>query len=232
MLNALLGLKDRMSQAFIEGKRVSFTVVKADDCIVTSIKNRDDKRVVQLGCGKKKTKNVSKALLGHLKEAIKDAKFAPRFLKEVLGDTDLDLSIGDKVRVDAVFQKGDIVSATGISKGKGFAGGVKRWGFAGGPKTHGQSDRHRAPGSIGQGTTPGRVLKGKKMAGRLGNERITVKNLKVINVLPELGEVWVSGSLPGTKGSWVLLKKIGSEGSLGLEESRIKEDSFAMNQQK
>lgn len=231
MLNALLGLKDRMSQTFIEGKRVSFTVVKADDCIVTSIKNMDNKCVVQLGCGKKKIKNVSKALLGHLKEAIKDAKFAPRFLKEISNDANLDLSVGDKVRVDAVFQKGDAISVTGISKGKGFAGGVKRWGFAGGPKTHGQSDRHRAPGSIGQGTTPGRVLKGKKMAGRLGNERVTVKNLKVINVLPELGEVWVSGSLPGTKGSWVLLRKVKPEGTLGLEESQIKENISAATQQ-
>lgn len=228
MLNALLGLKDRMSQTFIEGKRVSFTVVKADDCIVTSIKNMNNKYVVQLGCGKKKTKNVSKALLGHLKEAIKDAKFAPLFLREVSSDTNLNLSVGDKVRIDTVFQKGDTISATGISKGKGFAGGVKRWGFAGGPKTHGQSDRHRAPGSIGQGTTPGRVLKGKKMAGRLGNEKVTVRNLKVINVLPELGEIWVSGSLPGTKGSWVFLKKVKPEGSLNLEESQIKESSSAM----
>lgn len=233
MLNTVLGLKNRMSQTFIEGTRVSVTIVKTGTCVVTKLGNVNGKQVVQLGCGTKKTKNISNALAGHLKGAIKDGKVAPRFLRDVVTDAEPGVSVGEQVKVEKIFKKGDVVTVTGTSKGKGFAGGVKRWGFAGGPKTHGQSDRHRAPGSIGQGTTPGRVLKGKKMAGRLGSDKVTVQNLMVVNVLPEANEIWISGSVPGTKGGLLSIKKVkaGSLADLVTEapvvEEQVAEDDTA-----
>jgi large subunit ribosomal protein L3 len=116
--------------------------------------------------------------------------------------------VGDRIKVGEVFVVGDKVNVSGTSKGKGFAGVVKRWGFAGGPRTHGQSDRERAPGSIGQTTTPGRVYKGKKMAGRMGHKRVTVKGLKVVEVNPEKNLLVISGLVPGAKGSLVLISKL------------------------
>jgi len=115
--------------------------------------------------------------------------------------------VGDVVKVSDIFKVGDTVQVTGMSKGKGFAGAVKRWKFAGGPKTHGQSDRHRAPGAIGQGTTPGRVFKGKRMAGRMGFDKITVKNLKVIGIEPEKSEILISGPVPGTPSRVLMITK-------------------------
>lgn len=200
-----------MSQTFVEGTRVPVTLVKTGPCIVTHVKskNKDGYWAVQLGFGEKRIKNVSKPLQGHLKGAIKDKK-APRFLREVKFDKEPDLKAGDEVKLTDVFRKGDVVNVIGVSKGKGFAGVVKRWRFAGGPKTHGQSDRHRALGSIGQGTTPGRVFKGKKMAGRMGNDQVTVKNLIVVTVDPEKEEIALSGPVPGVPGSLLILKKVGS----------------------
>ena len=128
---------------------------------------------------------------------------------------------GEVINASDVFGKGDIVVVTGISKGKGFAGVVKRWGFAGGPKTHGQSDRLRAPGAIGQGTSPGRVHKGKKMAGRMGGNTVTLKNLFVIDVDKESGEVKLSGSVPGKTGGLLRIEKLGTK---KLEEL-IKEET-------
>jgi large subunit ribosomal protein L3 len=121
-----------------------------------------------------------------------------------------DFKVGDEIKISDVFRKGDLVNVSGISKGKGFAGVVKRWHFAGGPKTHGQSDRLRAPGSIGQGTTPGRVLKGKKMAGRMGGERKTIKNLIVVDVDSEKGELLVSGPVPGKSSGLLIITKTAS----------------------
>jgi large subunit ribosomal protein L3 len=200
MINTLLGSKMRMSQTFIEGTRVPMTWIKTGPCVVTQVKTmeRDGYWSVQLGFSEKKLKNVTKPLQGHLKGAIKDNK-APRFLREVRFTENPDLKVGDVVKLTSLFRKGDVVSVAGISKGKGFAGAVKRHHFKGGPKTHGQSDRHRAPGSIGQGTTPGRVLKNKKMAGRMGSERITVKNLIVVDLDPEKDLLAVSG--PNTFGN-------------------------------
>ena len=149
---------------------------------------------------------------GHLKGATKDNK-APRFLREVRLETSSDLKVGDLVKIEDIFKKGDVVRVSGTSKGKGFAGAIKRWKFAGGPKTHGQSDRHRAPGSIGQGTTPGRVLKGKKMAGRLGGGRVTVSNLIVVDIDKDKGSLAVSGPVPGRTGGLLEIRKIKS-GSL------------------
>lgn len=211
MLKTVLTKKLEMSQSFVKGTRVSVTLVEAGKCIVSQVK--DDKKdgyfAVQLAFGEKKTKNTSKPLQGHLKALIKEGK-APRYLKEVKLAKKTDLKVGDEVDAFDVFKVGDLVSVTGVSKGKGFAGVVRRWHFAGGPKTHGQSDRHRAPGSIGQGTTPGRVRKGKKMAGRMGQDRVTVKNLVVVLVDKDKGLLGLSGPVPGKRGDLLLVTKTGS----------------------
>ena len=210
MLNTILGSKQKMSQTFVEGTRVAVTSIKAGPCLVTQIKkiDTDGYWAVQLGFGVKKIKNITKPLLGHLKAAYKDQKMAARFLREVRLDEEPDFKVGDEVLISDVLKKGDVVSVTGTSKGKGFAGVVKRWGFAGGPKTHGQSDRERAPGSIGQGTTPGRIHKGKKMAGRMGGETVTVKNLIVVDLNAEKNELLLSGPVPGIPGGLVTIKKL------------------------
>lgn len=212
MLDTLLGTKKKMSQTFVEGTRVPVTWMKVGPCIVTQIKKEDTDgyRAVQLGYGEKKIKNVTKPLRGHLKGAVGKSKSAPRFLGEVRLDRESNFKVGDEVRVSDVFKKGDVVAVTGISKGKGFAGVVKRWGFAGGPKTHGQSDRLRAPGSIGQGTSPGRVRKGKKMPGRMGTQKVTLKNLIVVDVDSEEDRLVISGSVPGAYGSFLIIQKLAS----------------------
>jgi large subunit ribosomal protein L3 len=219
MLDAILGTKGKMSQSFIEDRRVAVTKVAAGPCVVTHVKTpgKDGYFAVQLGFGERKIKNTTKALQGHLKGAIQKNK-APRFLKEVRVSEDPGLKVGDKVLLTDVFKVGDYVAVVGTSKGKGFQGVVKRWGFAGGPRTHGQSDRERAPGSIGQTTTPGRVYKGKKMAGRMGGDRVTVKNLQVVSLDPEKGEIEISGALPGGVGSLVMLKRLSSGKLEGIEK--------------
>lgn len=203
-----------MSQTFVEGTRVPITWIKTGPCIVTQVKSdaKDGYWAVQLGFSERRIKNVTKPMQGHLKGATKDKK-APRFLREVRLEGESGLKVGDAVNLTDIFKKGDVISVSGTSKGKGFAGAIKRHGFSGGPKTHGQSDRHRAPGSIGQGTTPGRVLKGKKMAGRMGSDRVTVKNLIVVDVNPEKDLLAVSGPVPGVVGGLLEIKKLKS-GSL------------------
>lgn len=208
-----------MGQAFTEsGIRFPVTVVKTGPNIVIQVKTKekDGYSGVQLGFGTRKIKNTTKPLLGHLKGAMEKQKvksekqnMAPRFLREVRVEGDIEYKVGDLVNVPDVLKPGDFVQVTGVSKGKGFAGVVKRWRFAGGPKTHGQSDRLRAPGSIGQGTTPGRVLKGKKMAGRMGQEKVTIANLTVLKVDEEKGELWLSGPVSGARGTLLIVKKTG-----------------------
>lgn len=204
-----------MSQTFVEGFRVPVTKVLAGPCVVTQIKklDRDGYWAVQLGFGERKIKNITKPNQGHLKAAYKDNKKAARFLSEVRVDEEPKVNVGDKVLASDIFKVGDVVSLSGVSKGKGFSGAVKRWGFSGGPKTHGQSDRQRSPGSIGQTTTPGRVYKGKKMAGRMGGEKTTIKNLHVVSIDPEKNELNLSGPIPGAPGSLIKVTKIKS-GSL------------------
>lgn len=211
MLNSLLGSKGRMGQTFVEDTRVPITWVKVGPCVVTQIKKveHDGYWGIQLGFGEKKTKNVTKPLQGHLRGVIKENK-APRFLREIRVDNDPNFKVGDVISFSDIFKKGDEIAVTGISKGKGFAGVVKRWKFAGGPRTHGQSDRLRAPGSIGQGTTPGRVYKGKHMAGRMGGGRVTVKNLIVVDVDNENGQIAVSGPVPGIPNGLLIIKKLAS----------------------
>ncbi len=215
MLETLLGLKQRMSHTFVGDTRVPVTWLKVGPCVVTQVKTRDKDGyfAVQIGFAEKKLKTTSKPLLGHLKNVLKNG-LVPRYLREVRLNDKPNLKVGDVVKLEDIFKEGDLVRLTGTSKGKGFAGVVKRWGFSGGPRTHGQSDRERAPGSIGQGTTPGRVWKGKKMAGRMGNKRVTVKNLTVVEVDKENSLIAVSGSVPGKPGELIVIKKIG-EGRLG-----------------
>jgi large subunit ribosomal protein L3 len=222
MINTLLGSKAKMSQAFIGGYRVPVTKVMAGPCVVTQVKKmeKDGYWGIQFGFGERKTKNISKALQGHLKGAVKDKK-APRFLVEVRLEKEPEMKVGDIIKASDIFKAGDIIAVIGTSKGKGFAGGVKRWGFAGGPKTHGQSDRQRAPGSIGAGTTPGRVIKGKHMAGRMGGDRVTVKNLHIVSVDPEKNEILISGPVPGIPEGLLIIRKIASGSLEELEKETI-----------
>lgn len=185
MLNAILGKKIEQSQYFKRnGQRIPVTLIAAGPCFVVQIKteDKDGYGAIQLGFGR------------------------PRFLREIRF-SDVPLRVGQEVKVGDVLKVGDIVAVTGLSGGKGFSGVVKRWGFSGGPRTHGQSDRERAPGSIGSTTTPGRVYKGKKMAGRMGGERVTLKNLEVIAVDQEKNLLTVKGLVPGRKRGLLLIKK-------------------------
>ena len=211
-----------MSQTFVEGRRVPVTKVVAGPCVVTQIKkeDKDGYWAVQLGFGEKRIKNVAKPMQGHLRGVIKEKK-APRFLREIRLESEPTFKVGDIVSASEIFKVGDIIQVTGTSKGKGFAGVVKRWHFAGGPRTHGQSDRERAPGSIGQTTTPGRVLKGKKMAGRMGGERVTLKNLQIVSVNPETNEVEISGPVPGVTGGLLIVKKLSAGKLEGIQEVHI-----------
>lgn len=188
------------------------TIIQAGPVVVTQVKthDKDGYEAVQLGFSSKKIKNITKPQLGHFRKAgaVKEEKTAPRFLKEVLGKGEL--KAGDVVKASDVLSTGDVVKVTGVSKGKGFQGGVRRWGFHGGPRTHGQSDRERAPGSIGQTTTPGRVMRGKKMAGRMGGEQVTVRNLTVLDVT-EGGTLKLSGPVPGHLKGLLRIEKVGRD---------------------
>lgn len=207
MINTILATKKDMSQTFVEGKRVPTTRLVAGPCIVVQISESNGTWKVQLGFGDRKMKNTTKPLQGHMKAALKDSKRAVRYLREISLNEKPEVKVGDQVKVSDIFASDDMVTVVATSKGKGFAGGMKRWGFKGGPATHGQSDRARAIGSIGQGTTPGRVHKGKKMPGRMGTETVTVKNLKVISVDEEKNELILAGPVPGPRGGLVVVRK-------------------------
>jgi large subunit ribosomal protein L3 len=211
MLNTILGSKQANSQTFVEGFRIPVTKVMAGPCVVTQIKNKDKDGywAIQLGFGSRRAKNISKPLQGHFKKS----NSTPRFIKEIRTDKEPTVAVGDIINASEIFKAGDVISVSAISKGKGYAGVIKKHGFHGGPKTHGQSDRERSPGSIGQTTTPGRVYRGKRMAGRMGAEQVTIKNLHVISVNKETNEIEISGQIPGTVGSLVTIHKI-KHGSL------------------
>ena len=220
-----------MGAVYVKDRRFPVTWIKVGPCVVTNVKNieKDGYIAVQLGAGSKKSKSLTKPLQNHLKNVIKD-KEAPRYLKEIRVESDTELKVGDLIKVGDVLKSGDVVAITGISKGKGFAGVVKRWGFHGGPKTHGQSDRERAPGSIGQRTTPGRVYKGKKMGGRMGSDQVTLKNLSVIDVDEKENTIAVVGAVPGIFGGLLFIKKIG-EGGVKVEKSEVETKSSADNKE-
>ena len=193
-----------MTQIFRDdGKAEAVTAVEAVPCTVTQVKTRDKEGygAIQLGFGE--AKRLSSPERGHLKEL---GQF--RYLREFRLDDTETVQVGDKVDV-SLFEVGDLIDVTGVSKSKGFAGVVKRHHFAGGPKTHGQSDRHRHPGSIGATTSPGRVFKGMRMAGRMGGERVTARHLEVLRADPERNLLLVKGEVPGGRNGLVLIKKSG-----------------------
>lgn len=207
-LTSLVGKKIFQKQGFLQdGTRVPLTGVVVAGNFITQVKSADKEgyNALQLGIGS--NKKAKKAIANHSKKA--GLPQAARFLREVRVDDVVDTTSGTEINVSDVFVPGDIINVTGVSKGKGFAGGVKRWGFKGGPRTHGQSDRERAPGSIGQTTTPGRVYRGKKMAGRMGQDTVTVRNLEVIEVTAD-GVLLIKGLVPGSVNSIVVIKKMGT----------------------
>ena len=201
MIQGMIGRKIGMAQLFREDGEVVVTAIEAGPCFVAQVKTegKDGYNAVQLGFGEAKRLNSPQR--GHLKGI---GKF--KYLREFRVEDVESIQVGQKIDV-SMFKSGDLVNVTGVSKGKGFAGVVKRYHFAGGPKTHGQSDRHRAPGSIGATTSPGRVLKGTHMAGRMGNSRVTVSNLEIIDVDSTRHLLLIKGAVPGHKKGILLVKK-------------------------
>ncbi|MCC6167910.1 MAG: 50S ribosomal protein L3 [Caldilineaceae bacterium] len=205
MMKGILGKKVGMTQLFdAKGAVVPVTVIEAGPCYVTQVKTveTDGYQAVQLGFDEVPERKLTKGQKGHLQKA-----GAPmvRRVREVRTDDVAQYTPGDVIKAD-IFADGEIVDVVGISKGRGFAGGVKRHGFAGGPKTHGQSDRQRAPGSRGAGTTPGHTFPGTKGPGQMGNKRVTVQNLQIALVDAERNLIAVRGAVPGPRGGLVLVR--------------------------
>jgi large subunit ribosomal protein L3 len=205
MIEGLLGRKIGMTQVFsIGGEAIPVTAIEVGPCVVTQIRNkdRDGYEAVQIGFGDVKPKSLTKPQQGHLAGAGR----LLRHLREFQADDIEEYEVGQMLTAD-IFEPGQMIDVTGTSKGRGFQGVVKRHGFGGGPKTHGQSDRWRAPGSIGAGTDPGRVWKGTRMAGRMGNRRVTVQNLQVVEVLADKHVLLVRGSVPGAKNGLLMVRR-------------------------
>ncbi len=196
-MSGLLGKKLGMTSVFDEkGNSITVTVIEAGPCPVTAVKtkDRDGYEALQLAFGEKPERNVTKAMKGHYAKAgVKPASLLCEFDGFEIGS----YKIGDVINVDKVFTVGDKVSVTGTSKGRGFQGVVKRHHFGGGAVTHGQSDRLRAPGSVGSSSYPSRSFRGLRMAGRMGGKRSTMKNLKVVRLIPASNLILVEGSVPG-----------------------------------
>lgn len=205
-MSGLLGKKVGMTSIFDEnGKNVPCTVIEAGPCVVTQVRTEevDGYNALQLGFDDKAEKRANKAEVGHFKKAGSSPKKKVMEFQGFEGE----YKLGDTVGVD-VFVEGEFVDVIGTSKGKGFQGVVKRHGFRGvGQSTHGQHNRLRAPGSIGAGSDPSRVFKGMRMAGRMGGERVTVQNLKVLKVVPEKNLLVVKGCVPGHKNAYVTIKR-------------------------
>ena len=212
-MKAILGRKVGMTQIFDErGEAVPVTVIQAGPCYVTQVKKleRDGYDAVQLGFEEVKPQRLSGGEKGHL---ARNELPVLRHLREFDLQKDEEIEEGQRLLVD-VFEAGDRVDVVGISKGRGFAGVVKRYGFRGGPKTHGQSDRHRAPGSIGASANPSRVFKGMRMAGRMGDACVTAQNQRVELVDPERNLLAVRGGVPGANGGLVMVKQARKSGEL------------------
>ncbi|NBC08311.1 MAG: 50S ribosomal protein L3 [Bacteroidetes bacterium] len=207
-MNGIIGKKIGMTSIFDDqGRNVACTVIEAGPCVVTQVKTEDTDgyNALQVGFGDAKVKSTSKALQGHYEKA----KTGPK--KEVVEFRDFNIvekAIGDVIKVDEIFGEGDLVSAVGTSKGKGFQGVVKRHGFSGvNDATHGQHNRQRAPGSIGAASFPSKVIKGMRMGGRTGGKRVKIQNLRVLKVFPEKNLILIKGAIPGHKGSPVIIEK-------------------------
>ena len=209
-MTGILGKKLGMTSIFDDaGQVIPCTVIEAGPCYVTQIKtkDRDGYEAVQIGFGERKERTVTKPLRGHFARAnVKPV----RLVKEFRGNGVSDVQPGQEITVDRVFTKGDIVKVVGTSKGKGFQGVVRRHHFGGGARTHGQSDRQRAPGSIGSSSYPSRVFRGQRMAGRMGGEQITVRNLTVVGVIPDSHLLLIKGSVPGAINGYLEIHKLKS----------------------
>lgn len=216
-MKGLLGIKLGMSQVFDEAGVVTpVTIVQAGPCYVTQVKTveTDGYEAIQVGFGETKNGRLTQGQQGHLGLLKKDKKHPHRkqseipalqHLREFRTKKTAEYEVGQELTVEQ-FETGDRIDVAGTTKGRGFAGVVKRWGFRGGPKTHGQSDRWRAPGSIGATSGTGHVFKGKKMGGHMGNERFTAQNLQVIKIDSEKNLLAIKGSVPGHKGSLVMIR--------------------------
>lgn len=205
-LNGIFAFKEGMSTIYNEkGEAVPVTVLRFESWCVSQIKTKakDGYEAIQLACLPKKAKNANKAEVGHLKAA--GFESGAQLVREIRQELTPEISVGSVLSIDSL-AKGDFVNLTSISKGKGFAGSVKRWGFAGGPASHG-SNFHRRPGSSGNRTWPGRVMPGKKFPGHLGDETVTVKNIEIVEILPEENVVMVKGPVPGSRNELVKLIK-------------------------
>jgi len=207
-MKGIIGKKVGMTQIFDDaGNVIPCTVIEAGPCYITQVRTaeRDGYTAVQMGYGETKAKRLTQGQLGHLR---KHDLPALQHLREFrVRNVELDVEEGQEIKVD-VFEEGEHVDVIGTSKGRGFAGTIKRHGFHRQPKTHGQSDRERAPGAVGMCATPGRTMKGKRMAGRMGNDRVTIRNLEVVAVDPERNLLAVRGSVPGAKGGIVMVRPV------------------------
>jgi large subunit ribosomal protein L3 len=204
MVKGILGKKIGMTRIFREnGQSVPVSVLEVGPCYVTQIKTRDREgyNAIQIGYQPRKDKQLNRPLLGHFKAAGRGG-FA--FLKEIKVDDVNPFELGQEITSE-IFNVGDSVNVRGISKGRGFAGVVKRWGFSGGDTSHGCRS-HKVPGSIGASATPSRVMRGKKLPGRMGNQRVTVKNVRVVDVIKDKDLLLVKGSVPGSRGGFLEVK--------------------------
>jgi large subunit ribosomal protein L3 len=205
-MKGIIGKKIGMTSVFDPaGRQTACTIIEAGPCVVTQVKTpeTDGYSALQVAFGDKKEKHTLKAAKNHFAKANTPAK---KFVKE-FRDSSLERAIGDTITVD-IFAEGDKVEVVGTTKGKGFQGVVKRHGFSGvGEASHGQHDRQRAPGSIGNSSDASRVFKGMRMAGRMGQDRVKTKGLKVVKIFPEKNYILISGSVPGHNGSIVLIQK-------------------------
>jgi large subunit ribosomal protein L3 len=205
-MKGIIGKKIGMTSIFgTDGKQTACTIIEAGPCVVTQVKTQetDGYSAIQIGYGDKKEKNSTKAATNHFAKA----NTAPKRVVKEFRNSTLEQGLGESITVD-IFAEGDNVEVVGTTKGKGFQGVVKRHGFHGvGEGSHGQHDRQRAPGSIGGSSYPSRVFKGMRMAGRMGQDRVKVKGLKIVKIFPERNYILISGSVPGHNGSIVLIQK-------------------------
>ncbi len=205
-IHGIIGRKIGATQIFREdGRSDAVTVIQAGPCRVTQIKTEETDGYVGVQLGYDEVRQLNKPEAGHLARV--DRRY--RVLREFGVDDVEEVEMGQLIDA-GLFSAGDLVDVTARSKGRGFQGGVKRYNFRGGPKTHGQSDRHRAPGSIGAGTTPGKVLKGMRMAGHMGDRRVTVRKLEVVEANPERNLLFIKGAVPGGRNSLALVKRSGA----------------------
>jgi large subunit ribosomal protein L3 len=207
----ILGRKVGMTSVFgADGTSISVTVIEAGPCVVTQVRSAevDGYKAIQLAFGEKKEKNTTAAMQGHFKKANTTPKRHLVEFRDFTSEFDAVAELGKEVKVQDVFVEGDFIDVVGTSKGKGFQGVVKRYGFAGvGGQTHGQHNRLRAPGSMGNASFASRVIKGKRLPGRMGGERVKTVNLKVVKIMPEQNLILISGSVPGAKNSTIILQK-------------------------